>query len=101
MKHWEHFVWPIAAAAGSIVAWHLGVRWSGTHIFPSPPDVRHALVELAHKGLLLRYLSDSLGRVGIGYGLGVACGVPSGMMLGWYPAANTTVNPVIQMLRPI
>ena len=25
----------------------------------------------------------------------------SGLTLGWYPAANQVVNPVMQMLRPI
>jgi NitT/TauT family transport system permease protein len=101
MKRWEHFVWPLAAAAVSLAAWQLGVRWTGTHIFPTPMDVQRGLGQLAHKGLLWRYIGDSLCRVGAGYALGVACGVPLGMVLGWYPLAGTTANPVVQMLRPI
>ena len=34
-------------------------------------------------------------------GIAVALGVPSGLLLGWYPAAAAVVNPVIQMMRPI
>lgn len=101
MKRWEQFVLPLAAAAASIAAWHIAVRWSDTRIFPSPMDVVRGLAQLEHKGVLLRYISDSLRRVGAGYLLGVACGVPAGMLLGWYPKANRTVNPVVQMLRPI
>ena len=58
MKRWEHFVWPLATAAASLALWHLGVRWTGTHIFPSPLDVQRGLVQLAHKGLLARYIGD-------------------------------------------
>ena len=101
MKRWEHVVLPLAAAAGSIAAWHAAVRYSGTHIFPAPIDVERGLAQLAHKGVLLRYISDSLRRVSIGYLLGVACGVPAGLLLGWYPTLSRTVNPVVQMLRPI
>jgi len=101
MKRWEPFVWPLAAVAAGLAAWQLGVRWTGTHIFPSPMDVQRGLAHLAHKGVLLRYIGDSLGRVGVGYVLGITCGIPLGVVLGWYPAAHTTVNPAVQMLRPI
>jgi len=101
MKRWEPFLWPLVAATASLTAWQLGVQWTGTHIFPSPTDVQRGLAELVRKGLLWRYIGDSLFRVGVGYALGVTCGIPLGMMLGWYPTAGTTVNPVVQMLRPI
>jgi NitT/TauT family transport system permease protein len=101
VKRWEYFVWPLAAAAAVVAVWQLGVRWSGTHIFPSPMDVERGLMQLAHRGLLWRYTADSLCRVGVGYVLGVVCGIPLGMVLGWYPLAGATVNPVVQMLRPI
>jgi NitT/TauT family transport system permease protein len=31
----------------------------------------------------------------------VVLGIPLGLALGWYPAANHVVNPVVQLLRPI
>ena len=59
------------------------------------------MAELVRKGVLWRYTLDSLRRVAGGYSAAVALGIPSGLLLGWYPAAAFVVNPVIQMLRPI
>jgi NitT/TauT family transport system permease protein len=46
-------------------------------------------------------IGDSLRRVAIGFGLAAVIGIPLGLALGWYPAWNQVVNPVIQILRPI
>jgi NitT/TauT family transport system permease protein len=46
-------------------------------------------------------IEDSLRRVAIGFGLAVGVGIPLGLSLGWYPAANQIANPVIQLIRPI
>ena len=48
-----------------------------------------------------RDIVDSLRRVAAGFGAAVLLGVPLGLTLGWYPAANQVVNPVMQVLRPI
>ena len=40
-------------------------------------------------------------RGAIGFGAAVVLGVPLGLTLGWYPAADQVVNPVMQILRPI
>ena len=37
----------------------------------------------------------------IGFGAAVVIGIPLGLTLGWYPAADQVVNPVMQILRPI
>jgi NitT/TauT family transport system permease protein len=63
--------------------------------------VEKGLAELARKGLLWAYIGDSLRRVALGFGAAAAVGIPLGLTLGWYPAANQVVNPVLQMLRPI
>jgi NitT/TauT family transport system permease protein len=98
---WEKYFWPILTAAVFLAAWHYAVRLSGSTTFPSPLDVQKGMTELARKGLLGRYIYDSLRRVGAGYGAAVLLGVPLGLTFGWYPAAARVVNPVIQMLRPI
>lgn len=100
-RKWERFIWPLLAFAVCLVVWHAAVRWTGSKIFPSPIDVQKGMAELASKGLLWRYISDSLQRVGAGYGAAVVLGVPIGLTLGWYPAAGQVVNPLIQMVRPI
>jgi len=100
-RRWEKFLWPILAAALLLLLWKFAVAWSGTKVFPSPHDVQKGLAELLRKGLLWGYIGDSLGRVAIGFGLATALGIPFGLTLGWYPAANRVVNPLFQLLRPI
>jgi NitT/TauT family transport system permease protein len=98
---WEKYTWPILLSLAFLVFWHFAVIASGSNVFPSPLQVFSGAEELAAKGVLARYIRDSLSRVGAGYGLAVILGVPFGLTLGWYPAASETVNPVIQMVRPI
>jgi NitT/TauT family transport system permease protein len=100
-KKWEKFFWPILACALFLVLWHYLVIWSATKVFPSPLAVERGIAELARKALLWRYIGDSLRRVALGYGAAVLLGIPIGLTLGWYPAANQVVNPVFQILRPI
>lgn len=98
---WEKIFWPLLTCALFVVLWHYLVIWSATKVFPSPLAVERGIAELARKALLWRYIGDSLRRVGLGYGAAVVLGIPIGLTLGWYPAANQIVNPVLQMLRPI
>jgi NitT/TauT family transport system permease protein len=98
---WERFVLPLLALSAALALWYLSVRWSGTKVFPSPLEVEKAMVELIHKHVLWNDIVDSLRRVAIGFGIAVVLGIPLGLILGWYPAANQVVDPVIQILRPI
>jgi len=100
-KRWEKYFWPLLAAGIFFAVWYFSVRWSGTKIFPSPAEVARGAAELFKKGLLFRYVVDSLRRVAVGYLSAGILGIPAGLLLGWYPAAATVVNPVIQILRPI
>jgi NitT/TauT family transport system permease protein len=100
-RKWEEYLWPLLAAAVFLGVWHLSVVWSATKVFPSPLAVEKGLAELARKGLLWGYIGDSLRRVALGFGGAAVIGIPFGLTLGWYPAANRVVNPVLQMLRPI
>ncbi len=98
---WEKFFWPVLASALFLLLWHYLVIWAHTRVFPSPLDVEKGMTELVRKGLLWGYISDSLRRVAIGFGVATIVGIPLGLALGWYPAANQLVNPVLQILRPI
>jgi NitT/TauT family transport system permease protein len=100
-KKWETYVWPILTATLLLLLWHYSVLWTATKIFPSPHDVEKGIIELVHKHVLWADIVDSLRRVAIGFGLAVLVGVPFGLILGWYPAANQVVNPLLQILRPI
>ena len=101
IRRWEPYAWPLCAAAVLLCVWQAVVAGSGTRVFPSPLAVERGLAELVHKGLLWRYIPDSLFRVSVGYILAILCGIPLGLLLGWYPSAAAAGNPVIQMLRPI
>jgi NitT/TauT family transport system permease protein len=100
-KKWERFFWPLLASALFLALWHYSVVWSATKIFPSPHDVEKGIAELIHKRVLSRDIVDSLRRVAIGFGGAAALGIPLGLTLGWYPAANQVLNPLLQILRPI
>jgi len=100
-RKWEKLLWPLVALGMFLALWHYSVVWTATKVFPAPLTVLKGVGELARKGLLWRYMGDSLRRVGLGFGTASVLGIPLGLTLGWYPAANQVVNPVLQMLRPI
>jgi NitT/TauT family transport system permease protein len=92
---------PLFVAVAFLAAWDLGVRFSGSDIFPKPFDVLRGIVELARKGLLVKYIVASLFRVTIGFVGAVVVGVPLGLLLGWFQRLFFAFNPMIQVLRPI
>ena len=98
---WERYVWPVVATALLLLVWHVLVRWTSSTVFPSPLDVERGVAELFRKGVVWRYIGDSLRRVGLGFSLATVLAIPLGLILGWYPQAAQVVNPVIQMLRPL
>ena len=95
------YLLPLGVAVLFLTAWHVGVRFSGSDIFPTPMEVLRGLGELARQGLLLKYIVASLFRVSWGFGLAVLVGVPLGLVLGWFRPAFVALNPFIQILRPI
>jgi len=88
-------------AAVFLSVWQLGVRLSGSDLFPTPIEVLRGLVELVQRGLLLKYIVASLFRVVWGFTLAALIGVPFGLLLGWYGRAFEAFNPMIQIFRPI
>jgi NitT/TauT family transport system permease protein len=100
-RRWERWLWPVLTAVLFLVLWNFLVAWTRTKVFPSPLAVERGMAELSRKGLILAYMGDSLRRVILGFGLAAVVGIPLGLTLGWYPAANRVFNPVLQMLRPI
>lgn len=97
----EAVLLPALAGLLFLAAWQAAVTLTGSDVFPGPLAVFRGLRELAEKGLLWGYVRDSLLRVGVGYGLALAAGIPLGAFLGWNAGAAAAANPVIQLLRPI
>jgi len=92
---------PLAVVAFLIAAWWIVVVESESVIFPTPWQVVTGTYELIEQGTLWNHIGASLFRVGTGFFLAVAIGVPLGLLMGWVAGAHTTLNPIVQMLRPI
>src|SRR5687768_8718779 len=84
-----------------LVVWWLSVAATRSVIFPTPWQVVTGTVELVRDGTLWQHIGASLGRVGAGFLLAVAVGVPLGLWMGWIRGAYDTLNPLFQILRPI
>jgi NitT/TauT family transport system permease protein len=94
-------VLPLGAATAVVVLWQLAVVLTHTRIFPPPLAVARGFAELERRGVLGAYIRDSLLRVAAGYLLALLLGVPMGLAMGWSRGLARTLNPVIQVLRPI
>ncbi len=90
---------PLGVIAFLVAVWWVVVIESV--IFPTPWQVVTGTVELIEQGTLWDHIGASLFRVGSGFFLAVALGVPLGLFMGWVAGAYTTLNPIVQMLRPI
>jgi len=97
----EPLVLPLIVATLFVVGWHLAVVLSGSQIFPKPLQVFSGMLELARRGVLIKYVVASLFRVSSGFLLALCVGVPLGLLIGWFGRAFHAFNPAIQVLRPI
>ena len=77
---WGMFV----AAAVAVGLWGVASRLipQSNLYLPSPGDVGAALLELVAKGILPDYVAESLRRVVLATGIGLAIGVPLGILIG-------------------
>jgi NitT/TauT family transport system permease protein len=98
-KRLETTLLPLGVAAAFILIWHVAV--AGSTVFPKPHQVLVGMVELARRGVLVKYIVASLFRVSAGFLLALAVGVPLGLLLGWFARAFRAFNPAIQVMRPI
>ncbi len=92
---------PMAVIAAMIAAWWAAVVGTGSVIFPTPWQVVAGTVELVRDGTLFEHIAASLVRVAAGFCLAVVVGLPLGLWMGWVRGAWVTLNPVVQILRPI
>jgi len=92
---------PFSATTALLAAWFLAVRSQTSGLLPDPLQVMRGLWELLEKGLLVKYMVASLYRVTWGYLAAVATAIPFGLVLGWFRRGELSMNPLIQLLRPI
>jgi NitT/TauT family transport system permease protein len=91
----------LVMAALLVAVWWAVVVESKSAIFPTPAQVVLATIDLVRQGTLWDHIGASLFRVGTGFLLAVAVGVPVGLWMGWVDGAFITLNPLVQVLRPI
>lgn len=92
---------PFAGLIVFFAAWDIAVRVTGAPLVPSPWEAFRGIGELTARGLLLKYVVASLFRVTWGYLLALIVAVPFGIAVGMSARAQATINPLLQVLRPI
>jgi NitT/TauT family transport system permease protein len=92
---------PLALLGALLALWWGAVVWTKSVIFPTPLQVVTGAWELARDGTLWEHVGASLMRVGAGFALAVIVALPLGLWMGRVQTAYTTLNPVVQILRPI
>jgi NitT/TauT family transport system permease protein len=96
----RHFL-PASGIVLFVLVWHVAVATSPGTLVPSPAQALLGIVELAQKGLLVRYIVASLFRVTWGYLAALLVAVPAGVLLGLWKRGEVAINPILQLLRPI
>jgi sulfonate transport system permease protein len=92
-------VLPVSLAA----LWELIVRagWASGRLAPPPSVIFATFVDLARTGELQRHTLVTLGRVGAGFGIGVAVATIIGAAAGYSSTVRRLIDPSIQGLRAI
>ncbi|WP_075721950.1 ABC transporter permease [Roseburia sp. 499] len=84
-------LWQVASLAGLL----------NPSILPSPSKLFAVLVEMGNEGTLLKHITMSLKRVGIGYVVGASFGVILGVILGLSPLVKRFLSVMLEILRPV
>jgi NitT/TauT family transport system permease protein len=92
---------PFTSVVLLIVVWQISVSTHPDSLVPGPWAVVAGIIELAQKGLLVKYVVASLFRVTWGYVSAAILAIPFGLLLGWYQRGEKSINPLIQIFRPI
>jgi sulfonate transport system permease protein len=93
------FLVPVVLALGWEAA--VALHWSNGRLLPPPSRVIAAFVELASTGELARHVAATLGRVALGFALGVVAGTALGALTGTSTIARKLLDPSFQALRNI
>src|SRR2546427_11088041 len=91
---------PFTSVVLLIVVWQIAVSAHPDSLIPGPLAVVAGIIELAQKGLLVKYVVASLFRVTWGYVSAAVLAIPFGLLLGWYQRGEESINQLIQTCRP-
>jgi len=71
------------------------------HELPSPGSVFSGILELARTGALWEHIGVSMYRFLAGYLVAAVIAIPLGLISGWYRPLWISIDPLVQILRPI
>jgi len=92
-----------------VVLWHVGVKYTGTRLIPSPYDVAVMMYDFTFGGIyddafsasILTHIWKSMTRVYGGFLMAALIGIPLGLMIGRIKLLRQLLDPTINVLRPI
>lgn len=84
-----------------VLIWWVSATILHNNLFPTPSSVIGEMLNLFEKGQLTRDVLVSLGRVGLGFVLGVLCAIPVGFATGWYGWVRGALEPWINFFRSV
>jgi taurine transport system permease protein len=88
----------VSIAAGLLVWQFLSTQYSATFL-PSPSETWEGARELARDGTLWDSVVASSRRIAIGWGLGLAVGIPVGLLMGRIEVVRRLLDPYIEFFR--
>lgn len=93
----------VASFSGLILLWWLAssLNASGESFFPSPAGVWQASVETVQRGLLVDYISVSIGRWAIGVGAGFTAAIVIALVLSLSRTLTDMFFPIINFFHAI
>jgi NitT/TauT family transport system permease protein len=100
-KQFSRLLAPWLACLGLLAIWQVAALILDTDSFPTALDALRAVpVILGDKESLINIL-DSLRRMAIGFGVGVAVSIPLGLMMGRSRAVASFFNPLLMITYPV
>jgi NitT/TauT family transport system permease protein len=92
-----------------LVFWHIATTRRWTRLIPTPYETAEYMVDFVAGGIYNDafsatahiHLLASMSRVYGGFGLAVLAALPLGLLIGRIPLARKTLDPFIQLMRPI
>jgi nitrate/nitrite transport system permease protein len=105
----DYFVLPMVGILGVVLLWSMASAtfaptlpnplqtWEASRLYIMEPFAKRGELDQG----ILRFTWYSLVRVGKGYMLGLAFGVPLGLLLGVSKTFQKAFDPIIQILRPV
>jgi taurine transport system permease protein len=89
----------VVSIGAGLVAWQLlSAQYTATFL-PSPAETWDGARELAEDGTLFDSVVASSRRILIGWGLGLAVGIPVGLLMGRFSIVRRLLDPYIEFFR--